>query len=117
MSQPFPPEIYLERLWDKHHGRRLTVLCGDAFGDNGKGCVEAALMLYFEACVRVSGGANTGRTREIVLPNGSKKQVIFHLVPTGWVDNKVSLMGDWVLIELERLIKEINEIKSAIGAP
>lgn len=117
MSQQFSPDIYLERLWSRHRGRTFTTLCGDGFGDNGKGCIEAALMPFFEANVRVAGAANTGRTREIVLPDNSKKLVSFHLLPTGWVDNKISIIGDWVLIELERLAKEIEDIKKAIGEP
>jgi len=107
-------EQFLERLWDKHQGRRLTVLCGGGFGDNGKGVIESALMPFFEASVRVSGGANTGRTCYLKTPQGTKK-VIFHLVPTGWADNKLAIIGDWVLIDLERLVREITEIKNAVG--
>lgn len=108
-------EQFLEQLYSKHQGRRFTVLCGGAWGDNGKGTIESALMPYFDAAVRVSGGANTGRTCYVKTPDGNLKKVVFHLVPTGWAENKKAIIGDWELLDLERLIKEIAEIKNVVG--
>jgi adenylosuccinate synthase len=45
------------------------------------------------------------------------RKLVFHLVPTGWADHKLSVIGDWVLIDLERLIAEIAAIKQVVGEP
>lgn len=110
-------EEFLEKLWQRHNGKRLTILCGEQWGDNAKGAIESALADYFKAFVRVSGGANTGRTRRVLAKDGSQKEFIFHLVPTGWADGKRAIIGDWVLIDLERLVTEIKEIIGIVGQP
>jgi len=109
-------EKFLESLWKKHHGRKFTVLCGGGWGDNGKGAIESAISPHFEASVRVSGGANTGRTAYIPTAGGQQK-IIYHLIPAGWANNQLAVIGDWVLIDLERLVAEINEIKRVIVQP
>jgi len=113
----FLAEEYLYRLWARSNGRKFTVLVGDQWGDDGKGVVEAAVMEYFRACARVAGGSNTGRTRYITGLDGKPHKQIFHLVPSGWADHKLSIIGDWVLLDLQRLIDEITEIKAVIGEP
>lgn len=111
-----PGDKFLEALWRKHHGRKFTVLCGGGFGDNGKGAIESALMPYFGASVRVSGGANTGRTAYVQTAGGPRK-IIFHLVPAGWAYGQLAIIGDWVEVDLDRLICEIDEVKKLIGNP
>lgn len=113
----YSTEEYLERLWARSHKRKFTVLCGDQWGDEGKGVIEAALMPFHKACVRVAGGANTGRTRFVIGLDGKLHKLVFHLVPTGWADHILSIIGGWELIDLERLIAEIAEIKAVIGEP
>lgn len=113
----YTTEDYLFRLQARSCGRKLTVLVGDEWGDEGKGVVESALLPLHRACVRVAGGANTGRTRYILGSDGKMHKQVFHLVPTGWADHMLSIIGDWVLLDLQRLIEEIAEVVSIIGEP
>jgi len=110
-------EEYLEWLCFKHDNRPFTVLAGDQFGDTGKGAVESALIDFFEAVVRASGGANTGRTVYVKGKDDKRHKLVFHQVPTGWADEKVAIIGDRVLIDLERLINELNEVLSFCERP
>lgn len=107
---------FLEILWQKQDDRKFTVLCGGCWGDNGKGSIESAILSHFQASVRVSGGANTGRTAYIPTTTGQKK-IIYHLIPAGWANNQLSVIGDWVLIDLDRLVMEIKEVKETVGQP
>ena len=105
---------WLEHLYDLKHGRRWVTLVGSGWGDSGKGAVESSISDHFDCFLRVSGGANTGRTRYIMTPDG-EKEFIFHLIPCGWADNKESFIGDWVLMDLDRFSTEINELQSTLG--
>lgn len=108
-------ERWLETLFRLKYGRRFMILCGGEWGDSGKGGIESAILPFFRVCVRVSGGANTGRTRNVTTLGGEDKEFIFHLVPSGWADNKMSFIGDWVLVDLERLNAEIRDLVALLG--
>ncbi|MFZ6035853.1 MAG: adenylosuccinate synthetase [Patescibacteria group bacterium] len=105
---------WLDVLSSQNHGRRWLTLFGGDWGDGGKGNVESVIAPHFEVFVRVSGGANTGRTRFVHTDNGDK-EFIFHLIPSGWADDKESIIGDWVLIDLPRLTAEIDQLASVMG--
>ncbi|MFH1235666.1 MAG: adenylosuccinate synthetase [Parcubacteria group bacterium] len=109
------PSEFIERLWYKRGGRRSTIEVGDGWGDSGKGGIEAVLAPLYEASIRVQGGANTGRTRRILGKNGQLHEFIFHLVPTLLADGKMGIIGDAVLVELERLASELRELTSIVG--
>ncbi|MFH2105165.1 MAG: adenylosuccinate synthetase [Parcubacteria group bacterium] len=108
-------EKWLESLFKLKNNRRFMVLCGGEWGDGGKGSIESPLLPFFDVCVRVSGGANTGRTRNVATLGGEDKSFVFHLIPSGWADGKPSYIGDWVLIDLERLNTEIRDLVALLG--
>lgn len=104
---------FMERLWQQHN-KKFTVLVGGGFGDPGKGTIESALIAQFETVVRITGGANTGRTCIINTPGGPKK-FVFHLIPCGWAYGKEAIIGDWVLLDLPRFIKEYTDVINIVG--
>jgi adenylosuccinate synthase len=105
---------WLYYLYKQKHGRRWFVLTGGGWGDTGKGSIESAIAEHFDVFVRVSGGANTGRTRFITTPRG-EEEFIFHLVPSGLADDKECFIGDHVLMELSRFSSEMNELERKLG--
>ncbi len=109
------PDVFLEQLWYKKGGRRSTIEVGDAWGDSGKGGIEAVLGPYFDVSARVQGGANTGRTRHIRGADGQLYPFIFHLVPTLLADGKMGIIGDAVLVEVARLVRELRDLIAIVG--
>lgn len=106
---------WLDRLYKQKFGRRTVVVCGSEWGDSGKGGIESALLPHFDACVRVSGGANTGRTRRVTTVTGEEVEFIFHLIPSGWADGMESFVGDRVLIDLGRFAVEEQQLIATLG--
>ena len=98
----------LEPVLAKH--QTLTVVGGN-WGDEGKGKVIDLAMRYFDAAVRFSGGANAGHT--VFTPDG--KKIVSHLIPCGLPQNKICVMGRGEFFNAELFLKELNEIKTALG--
>lgn len=77
-------------------------------GDTGKGKVAHALCKSgnFTHVVRYNGGGNAGHT---VYHNGQK--IVTHLVPVGVFYGIKSIIGLGCVINIEKLVKEINELQ------
>ena len=77
-------------------------------GDTGKGKVAHALCKSgnFTHVVRYNGGGNAGHT---VYHNGQK--IVTHLVPVGVFYGIKSIIGLGCVINIDKLVKEINELQ------
>ena len=84
-----------------------AALLGLQWGDEGKGKLIDNLADYFDAVCRYQGGANAGHT---VIYKGEKLSL--HLIPSGiFHQDKISIIGNGVVIDIAQLIKEIEELK------
>ncbi|MGQ9629767.1 MAG: adenylosuccinate synthase [bacterium] len=87
-----------------------VVVVGMQWGDEGKGKIVDILAEKADIVARYQGGNNAGHTVVI----GGKKFVM-HLVPTGILHpspDKVCVIGNGTLIDLEVLFEEISQLKS-----
>ena len=78
-----------------------TVILGTQFGDEGKGKVTDVLSDKYDVVVRYQGGANAGHTLFI-----ENTKIAFHHIPSGIVRNKISILGNGMVINPPQLIKE-----------
>jgi adenylosuccinate synthase len=84
-----------------------TALIGLQWGDEGKGKLIDYLCGSFDAVCRYQGGANAGHT---VIYEGEKLSL--HLIPSGiFHQDKTSIIGNGVVIDIVQLMKEIEELK------
>jgi adenylosuccinate synthase len=85
-----------------------VVVVGSQWGDEGKGKIVDWLSSEADVVVRFQGGHNAGHTLVI---NGVTYKL--RLLPSGIVrKNKVSIIGNGVVVDPWALIDEIKEIKS-----
>ena len=85
-----------------------VVVVGSQWGDEGKGKIVDWLSSEADVVVRFQGGHNAGHTLVI---NGVTYKL--RLLPSGIVrQNKISVIGNGVVVDPWALIDEINEIKS-----
>ena len=83
------------------------IVLGAQWGDEGKAKIIDYLTEKSDAVVRFQGGANAGHT--VVVDD---KKYIFHLMPSGILyENKICVVGNGVVLDLEELFKEIEFIK------
>ena len=84
----------------------VTVI-GAQWGDEGKGKIVDWLSIEADVVVRFQGGNNAGHT--IVI---KKKKIALSLLPSGVLrKEKISIIGNGVVINPKALIEEINKIK------
>ena len=87
---------------------RNIVVVGSQWGDEGKGKIVDWLSEQADVVVRFQGGHNAGHT--LVIDGITYK---LRLLPSGIVrKNKVSIIGNGVVIDPWALLEEIDEIKS-----
>ena len=85
-----------------------VVVVGSQWGDEGKGKIVDWLSSEADIVVRFQGGHNAGHTLVI---NGVTYKL--RLLPSGIVrKNKISIIGNGVVVDPWALLEEINEIKS-----
>ena len=85
-----------------------VVVVGSQWGDEGKGKIVDWLSSQADVVIRFQGGHNAGHT--LVIDGITYK---LRLLPSGIVrDNKVSVIGNGVVIDPWALIDEIEEIKA-----
>ena len=85
-----------------------VVVVGSQWGDEGKGKIVDWLSSEADVVVRFQGGHNAGHTLVI---NGVTYKL--RLLPSGIVrKNKISIIGNGVVVDPWALLEEINEIKS-----
>jgi adenylosuccinate synthase len=88
----------------------IDIVLGCSYGDEGKGKVVHSLMETnkYDLSVRFNGSCNAGHT---VYKNEQK--FVLHQLPVGILtDNSYILISSDCLVDLPKLTKEINEIKS-----
>ena len=85
-----------------------VIVIGAQWGDEGKGKIVDIYTDFADAIVRFQGGSNAGHT--VVIGN---KKIILHQIPSGILHpEKVCIIGNGVVLDLETLLEEINELKS-----
>ena len=85
-----------------------VAVVGSQWGDEGKGKIVDWLSSEADVVVRFQGGHNAGHT--LVIDGVTYK---LRLLPSGIVrKNKISIIGNGVVVDPWALIDEINEIKS-----
>tara|TARA_B100001173_G_scaffold285405_1_gene272341 strand:- start:1714 stop:3003 length:1290 start_codon:yes stop_codon:yes gene_type:complete len=84
-----------------------VVVVGSQWGDEGKGKIVDWLSSEADVVIRFQGGHNAGHT--LVIDGITYK---LRLLPSGIVRNKISVIGNGVVIDPWALIEEIEEIKS-----
>ena len=84
------------------------VVVGSQWGDEGKGKIVDWLSNEADVVIRFQGGHNAGHT--IVIDGKTYK---LRLLPSGIVrKNKISIIGNGVVVDPWALIEEIEEIKN-----
>jgi adenylosuccinate synthase len=85
-----------------------VIVIGTQWGDEGKGKIVDIFTEFVDAIVRFQGGSNAGHT--VVIGN---KKIILHQIPSGILHSeKLCIIGNGVVLDLESLLDEINELKS-----
>ena len=82
-----------------------VIIVGTQWGDEGKGKIVDLLTERADAVVRYQGGNNAGHTVMF-----GEKTFILHLLPSGILRKTTSILGNGVVIDLEEMIKEIDEL-------
>ncbi|MHB0936982.1 MAG: adenylosuccinate synthase [Armatimonadota bacterium] len=84
-----------------------TVVIGTQWGDEGKGRVVDVYAADAEMVVRYQGGDNAGHTVII----GDQRYAL-HLIPSGIVRQKPSILGNGMVINPKSLLKEITDLEA-----
>jgi adenylosuccinate synthase len=83
-----------------------VVVVGSQWGDEGKGKIVDWLSEQADVVVRFQGGHNAGHTLVI---NGATYKL--SLLPSGVVRNKLSVIGNGVVLDPKALVDEIGRLK------
>jgi len=83
-----------------------VVVVGSQWGDEGKGKIVDWLSSEADVVIRFQGGHNAGHT--LVIDGVTYK---LRLLPSGIVRNKISVIGNGVVLDPWALLEEIEEIK------
>ncbi|MCR5041786.1 MAG: adenylosuccinate synthase [Clostridia bacterium] len=87
----------------------LTAIVGTNWGDEGKGRMVDLLCEEMDVVARYQGGNNAGHT--VINDRG---KFILNLLPSGILhENKVNLMGNGMVIDIEHLCGEIEKLRAA----
>ncbi len=81
----------------------VLVVIGTQWGDEGKGKIVDLLTEGADLVVRYQGGHNAGHTVVI-----GSEAIVLHLVPTGILRGKISVIGNGVVVDPAALIEEIE---------
>ena len=85
----------------------LTAIVGINWGDEGKGRMVDLLSETQDIIIRYQGGNNAGHT--VV---NDKGKFILNLLPSGILrEDKVNILGNGMVIDLEHLYKEVNKLR------
>ncbi len=86
--------------------KKIDVLLGLQWGDEGKGKIVDVLTPEYDMIARFQGGPNAGHTLEF---NGIKH--VLHTIPSGIFHEKtINIIGNGVLIDLYIFQKEIDKL-------
>ncbi|MBF0276980.1 MAG: adenylosuccinate synthase [SAR324 cluster bacterium] len=84
-----------------------VAIVGSQWGDEGKGKLVDFLTERADIVARYQGGNNAGHTVKF-----QDKKFILHLIPSGILRNKVSVIGNGAVIDPAALFTEIEELKN-----
>ncbi|MBR2289929.1 MAG: adenylosuccinate synthase [Clostridia bacterium] len=88
--------------------RKVDVVLGSFYGDEGKGKIIDYLSQNADFSVRCTGGNNAGHSIEI----GGKK-FAFHLIPSGILNTgTIAVIGNGVVVDPKVLIEEMEMVKA-----
>jgi len=87
------------------------VVIGAQWGDEGKGRVVDTYAEQADLVVRSQGGSNAGHTVFV-----GEKQFALHLIPTGIIRGKRSVIGNGMVVDPEYLLREMAGLE-ADGVP
>ncbi len=86
--------------------KRVDLLVGAQWGDEGKGKVVDVAGADVDVFVRYQGGANAGHT---VIADGQK--IVFHLLPSGMLyPGKLCILGNGLVIDPEQFLNETSDL-------
>ena len=88
--------------------KKVDVVLGAFFGDEGKGKIIDYLSQNADLSLRCAGGNNAGHT----IAFGGKKFAM-HLVPSGIFSGATAIIGNGVVIDPKVLLEEIKMLKDA----
>ncbi len=100
----------------KQKRKRSIVICGGAFGDEGKGRVVDSFVNEFAALGQIvvyrdNGGANAGHTVEF-----DGVRVALHQLPSGvFFEAGTVILGKGMVLHPADLLEEIAEVEKAVG--
>ena len=107
-SAPTPKESTAMSSTNQVQPARHSCVVGLQWGDEGKGKIVDVLSAGADVVVRYQGGANAGHTVQV-----EDKEYIFHLVPSGILDeDTICVIGNGVVIDPRALIGELDEIRA-----
>ena len=87
--------------------KKVNVVLGSFYGDEGKGKIIDYLSQNADISVRCTGGNNAGHSIEV---NG--KKFAFHLIPSGILNkDTLAVIGNGVVIDPKVLIEEIKTVE------
>jgi len=87
--------------------KQICTVLGSQWGDEGKGKLVDVLAKDYDIISRFNGGANAGHTLKV----GNMK-FAFHLLPCGMLyDDKLSVLGNGVVLALPQLFSEIADVE------
>lgn len=90
----------------------ITAITGAQFGDEGKGKITDFYSDEDSLVIRWSGGPNAGHTIQV-----NEKQYKLKLIPSGALRSKEVVITGNCLIDLGKLIEEINYLKQEAFTP
>ncbi|PIR54831.1 adenylosuccinate synthase [Candidatus Peregrinibacteria bacterium CG10_big_fil_rev_8_21_14_0_10_36_19] len=91
---------------------KVAVILGAQWGDEGKGKLIDILSEKYKIVARATGGANAGHTIYLKDQNGERKKYVFHLVPSGMLnENCVCLLGNGVALHIPTFFQELKLLR------
>lgn len=94
---------------NSHDSRKISVVIGSQWGDEGKGKLVDLLAQKADVVARCQGGNNAGHT-VVTEEKGEKKKFAFHLLPSGLINPQVkAVLGNGVVINVPEFLTEIRE--------
>ena len=87
---------------------KVVAVLGGQWGDEGKGKVVDLFANRFDIVARYHGGHNAGHTVKF-----GNRHFALHLLPAGVVRGRMSVIGPGVVLDLDALLKEMDELEAA----
>jgi adenylosuccinate synthase len=86
---------------------KVVAVLGGQWGDEGKGKIVDLLADRFDVVARYHGGHNAGHTVKF-----GEQHFALHLLPSGIVRGRLSMIGPGVVVDPEALLSEIDAVRA-----